>query len=313
MMRFGALKPITVVCALAAAATLVAPSPAWAWGPVTHVAFGLQTLATIISRSHPLYATLAACPEIFLYGSLAPDIVQGRRLQSRLRRHSHNWATGFSLLQAATDAAAQTFALGYLAHLAADVVAHNFYLPLCYIGRYDARLSGHIYFEACFDAAHERSYQDVLLKLLAVDFTSFDALLKKALDSHLVPFAMHRRLFEGGLKRIQQFNRIVNALGGAPTLDAQAVQTLCDASRAAIGEIIEGTEAASVCQFDPMGQQSLRSAATTRVKLRRLTRARGKAAQDVRELADSMHQELCRHIAELPFFLGQSARFKRQG
>ncbi len=306
-MGLGARKPVIVACAVAAVVLLVAPSAVWAWGPVTHIALGIQALATIVPRSHPLYATLAAFPEIFLYGSLAPDIVQGRRLQSRLRRHSHNWTTGFGLLESAASPTAQIFALGYLAHLAADVIAHNFFLPACFIGRYDARLSGHIYFEACFDAAHEQSYQEVLLKLLSVDFTSFDALLEKGLDSPLVPFGMHRRLFEGGLKRIRQFNRIVKALGGAAKFHPQEAQTLCDASRAAIGEVIERVEAASVCRFDPMGRQSLRYAAATRQRLRRLARIGGRTAQGARDLADAMRLELRRRLVELPFFVGQAA------
>ena len=62
-------------------------------------------------------------------------IVQGRRFQSRLRRHSHNWSTGFGLLSAARGSEEQAFALGYLAHLGADVVAHNFFLPARLIGR----------------------------------------------------------------------------------------------------------------------------------------------------------------------------------
>jgi hypothetical protein len=309
-MRLVARKPVIVACGVAAVVQLVAPRAVWAWGPVTHIALGIQALATVIPRSHQLYATLAAFPEIFLYGSLAPDIVQGRRLQSRLRRHSHNWSTGFGLLAAATSPTAEVFALGYLAHLAADVIAHNFFLPGCFIGRYDARLSGHLYFEACFDAAHEPSYQEVLIKLLRIDFTSFDALLEKGLDPPLVPFAMHRRLFEGGLKRIRQFNRIVRALGGAAKFDAREAQTLCDASRAAIGEVIERAESASVCRFDPMGWRSLRHASMARRRLRRLARIGGASAQDARELANAMRRELHGRVLELPFFVEQGARVK---
>src|SRR5215475_7340199 len=80
---------------------VLSPVPALAWGPVTHVALGVQVLATVITPDHPLQAMLTNLPEIFLYGSLAPDIVQGRRLQSRLRRHSHNWDTGMGLLKSA--------------------------------------------------------------------------------------------------------------------------------------------------------------------------------------------------------------------
>src|SRR6202007_3290965 len=104
---------------------LLTPGHALAWGPVTHVALGVQVLATVITPSTPLQAALVNLPEVFLYGGLAPDIVQGRRFQSRLRRHSHNWSTGVGLLNSARGNHERAFAYGYLAHLAADVVAHN--------------------------------------------------------------------------------------------------------------------------------------------------------------------------------------------
>ena len=126
----------------------------------------MQVLATVITPDHPLQAVLLDLPEVFLYGSLAPDIVQGRRLQSRLRRHSHNWDTGFALLRSASGDQ-QAFAMGYLAHLGADVVAHNFFLPACLIGNFDSRFGGHIYTEACFDSIQEAAHLDLLLKVMS--------------------------------------------------------------------------------------------------------------------------------------------------
>ena len=102
---------------LSIALILLHPATALAWGPVTHVALGIQTLATVSTPDGLLQAALANLPEVFLYGSLAPDIVQGRRLQSRLRRHSHNWATGVGLLNSARDEPERAFALGYMAQI----------------------------------------------------------------------------------------------------------------------------------------------------------------------------------------------------
>src|SRR5216684_143592 len=133
-------RPVMIIAAsigLSLILVLLHPQPAYAWGPVTHIALGVQVLATVITPGHPLQAALANLPEVFLYGSLAPDIVQGRRLQSRLRRHSHNWSTGLGLLEAARKEDEKTFALGYLAHLAADVVAHNFFLPARFVGIFE--------------------------------------------------------------------------------------------------------------------------------------------------------------------------------
>ena len=44
-------------------------------------------------------------------------------------RHCHSWPVGFEILDRARDEPLRAFSLGYLAHLAADVVAHNYFVP----------------------------------------------------------------------------------------------------------------------------------------------------------------------------------------
>ena len=46
-----------------------------------------------------------------------------------------------------------------------------------------------------------------MLKLLELDFRDLDAILKRAIDSPLVPFRAHRMLFDGGLRRIRQWHQ----------------------------------------------------------------------------------------------------------
>ena len=230
-----------IAAAIAAGvAIILLPTPAMAWGPVTHVAFGMQALATLVSGARPIYATLEAFPEVFLYGSLAPDIVQGRRLQSRLRRHSHNWAVALGLVEGARSDEERAFAYGYLAHLGADVVAHNYFLPARLIGGFDSRLSGHIYYEARFDSIHEAAYRELLLDLLEIDFRSVDTTLARAVDSPLISFKSHRRIFEGGLKRIRHLHRAIAMLGGPaeaadPTAGLEAQRHAQPANHAGIG------------------------------------------------------------------------------
>src|SRR6201984_3598345 len=103
---------IIVGVALGLVIVLVTPDSAHAWGPITHVALGIQVIASGIAPFDSLHSVLQAAPEIFLYGSLAPDIVQGRRLQSRLRRHSHNWSTGLELLESAGGGPCRAFCSG---------------------------------------------------------------------------------------------------------------------------------------------------------------------------------------------------------
>lgn len=292
---------ITALFTFVIALVVLAPAPAFAWGPVTHIALGVQVLATVITPSTPLQAALVNLPEVFLYGSLAPDIVQGRRFQSRLRRHSHNWATGLGLMESARGERENAFVLGYLAHLAADVVAHNFFLPARFIGHFDKGLPSHIYNEACFDSLYDHDYRDLLLKLLAIDFSALDAMLKRSIDRPLGGFSAHRIIFEGGLRRIRQWHRVIRATGGAERIERGEAQLLKHASQDAIAGILEDHGAAACCRFDPMGAEALKSALASRRNLLRLTRMGTQAEQTAHELSASMVHDLMTHLKLTPF------------
>jgi hypothetical protein len=285
---------------------LLSPRAAFAWGPVTHVALGVQVLATVITPGRPLQAALAAMPEVFLYGGLAPDIVMGRRFQSRLRRHSHNWATGFNLLDSATGMNERVFAYGYLAHLAADVVAHNFFLPSRFVGHFNERAS-HIYNEACFDTLCDAEYSELLLKLLDLDFGSLDAALDRAIDSPLIPFAAHRRLFEGGLKRIRRWHQVIRMTGGRDRIEPDDAECFSAASRFAIAGLFDDPRKAPCCGFDPMGAVALKNALDARRNLQSLTRLGPVAEKSAHELAAAMLAEVLARLQQPPFGSGSAA------
>ncbi|HKV54558.1 MAG TPA: zinc dependent phospholipase C family protein [Candidatus Binataceae bacterium] len=276
------------------------PEPALAWGPVTHIAMGVQALAAM-APEHPLQAVLESLPEVFLYGSLAPDIVQGRRLQSRLRRHSHNWETGVGLLSSAHGQAEVAFAYGYLAHLAADVVAHNFFLPARFVGHFDQGIASHIYNEACFDSLYDSEYRDLLLRLLELDFRPLDVILKRAIDSPLISFGAHRRIFEGGLKRIRQWHRVIRATGGHARILPDEAELFGRASCGAVAEALDEAGAAPCCRFDPMGAEAIRNALSARRSLQRLTKIGPQARETAHELGASMLSDMMAHLRQTPF------------
>ncbi len=282
---------------------LLSAEPAFAWGPVTHIALGVQVLASVITPEHPLQAVLLSMPETFLYGSLAPDIVQGRRLQSRLRRHSHNWPTGFRLLAAAHDDEERAFALGYLAHLGADVVAHNFFLPARYIGRFDSAMASHILTEARFDALLDASYRELLVKLIRTDFRRLDAALSRQIDSPLLPFRAQKRIFEGGMSRIREWHRVIHAIGiGRPhAAERHDADMFSAASCSAIAGLLDRGEEAAACRYDPMGQRAVRNAMRARRTLLRLVRMGAEAKRSARCLADAAVDDLRLHLSETPF------------
>ncbi len=294
---------VIVAASALVAFILLMPEPALAWGPVTHVALGMQVLASVITPDYPLQAVLASLPEVFLYGSLAPDIVQGRRFQSRLRRHSHNWTVGLELLGAATSAQESAFAMGYLAHLAADVVAHNFYLPARFIGQFESAVASHIYAEARFDSIQRPEFHDMLVNLVNVDFSELDAMLDRAIDSPLIPFKAHRRIFEGGLKRIRQWNAVVKALSPMEGDELVHANLFTESSCSAIGGLMLSPGHAPACSYDPMGTEAIRHALASRKNLQRLIRMGPRAKKTARDLAATMARDVHAHLRQAPFIL----------
>jgi hypothetical protein len=302
-MDAGAAMFLASIVGLTIGFILLGAEPAYAWGPVTHIALGVQVLASVITPEHPLQAVLFSMPETFLYGSLAPDIVQGRRLQSRLRRHSHNWPTGFRLLAAARDDEQRAFALGYLAHLGADVVAHNFFLPARYIGRFDSAIASHILTEARFDAMLDGSYRELLVKVIATDFRRVDAALSRQIDSPLLPFRAQKRIFEGGLRRIREWHRVMSAIGMAHAHSGERhdVEVFSSAACSAIAGLLDRGADAAACRYDPMGQRAVRNAMRARRTLTRLVRMGAKAERSARRLADAAVDDLRAHLSATPF------------
>jgi hypothetical protein len=222
-------------------------------------------------------------------------------LQSRLRRHSHNWSTGLGLLEAARKENEKAFALGYLAHLAADVVAHNFFLPARFVGHFGQGIGSHIYEEACFDSLQESDYRDLLLKLLRLDFSALDRVLKRAIDSPLVGFGAHRMIFEGGLRRIREWHHVINAIKGDAGIALAEAEVFSRASQGAIAEALKEQGAAPCCRFDPMGADAIRSALASRRNLQRLTRLSPQAKKTAEDLASSMLHEVMTHLQQTPF------------
>lgn len=127
----------------------------------------LPSIASIIS----------AYPLEYLYGCLAADFFVGK---SRMRKmgHAHNWKGGFRFLREANGDQETAYAYGFLSHLAADVIAHNFFIPNM-IGEYRAlRKKSHLYWEIRADYLVGQEYTSIAKDVLSMDHRGCDDLLK---------------------------------------------------------------------------------------------------------------------------------------
>ena len=130
---------------------LITPEHAWAWTPGTHVFIGRAVLDSAALLPAGVADLLARHPLSFLYGSIAPDTSFAKDY-APVHRHSHHWHVGQEVHDQAVEGALQAFGLGYLSHLAADVVAHNFFVPRQLAATAGLKGLGHAYWEARFES-----------------------------------------------------------------------------------------------------------------------------------------------------------------
>src|SRR5262249_48933023 len=81
---------------------LLAPSLAFAWGPATHIDFGLQVLKHAAVLTPFVRELLRRYPDDYLYGCCAADIIVGKNFAKYLY-HCHNWQVGLRVLDTAYD------------------------------------------------------------------------------------------------------------------------------------------------------------------------------------------------------------------
>ena len=77
-------------------------------------------------------------------------MIIGKKLSSR-RKKCHDWTAGWRLLENSHDDRTKAFAHGFLCHLAADTVAHNYFIPEQIVRTGSTITLGHLYWELMAD------------------------------------------------------------------------------------------------------------------------------------------------------------------
>jgi hypothetical protein len=139
---------------------------------------------------------LRAFPHDFLYGSIAADTSIAKKY-APAGRHCHSWAVGLDVYDAARDEPLRAFALGYLAHLAADAIAHNYFVPLRLAVTSSSAGIGHSYWESRFETHLGSDYSRRARELILLDHSRSDGLLDRVLSPTIFSTQTNRRIFRG--------------------------------------------------------------------------------------------------------------------
>jgi hypothetical protein len=181
--------------AAALALVFVTPDALWAWGPATHAFLSGQVLSGLELLPLTIRELLGGWPYQYLYGSLAADITLAKRYV-HYSRHCHNWNVAYEILDRAETPPLQSFALGYLSHLAADTIAHNAFVPRkLAMSPFTSNL-GHTYWEYRFDAELGEEPLRLAREVVTMDHEEPDALLESVLTQVFFSFQTNKRIFQ---------------------------------------------------------------------------------------------------------------------
>ncbi len=184
----------SVVCALWIVALL--PASAWAWTPGTHVYLGEAVLRAPELLPASVGELVRAFSYDFLYGSIAADTSIAKKY-AVTGRNCHAWSVGLEIYDKARDEPLKAFALGYLAHLAADVVAHNYFVPYRLTVTSSTVALGHSYWENRFETHLGERVSRRARELILLDHSRSDAHLDRILSPTIFSTPTNRRIFRG--------------------------------------------------------------------------------------------------------------------
>jgi hypothetical protein len=269
-------------------AMLVLPDQAHAWTPGTHIYLGESVLASLGQLPAQVADLLRAYPFDFLYGNIAADSSIAKHY-APLGRHCHYWHVGQEIHDLAGSDGLRAFGLGYLCHLAADTVAHNYFVPRQLMITSSTAAVGHSYWETRVEThlgdAYARSAKDVI----RLTHRDADAHLDRIIAPTIFSVRTNRRLFRGMVHLTessswQRATQVAREYSRWPLADPDVERHL-GLSYDYMVDFLAGTDSPAL-QLDPSGERPLKIAKELR---RRVLRDAGRRNVGLLESAATEH------------------------
>ena len=255
-------------------ALMLTPAVAHAWTPGTHIFLGEAVMRSLPLLPRSISELLAAFPYDFLYGSIAADTSIAKKYAAA-GRHCHSWNVGFEIHNNAESEPLRAFGLGYLAHLAADSVAHNYFVPHQLTITSSTAALGHSYWESRFDMHIGERFSRTAKQLILRDHSHSDEHLDRILSPTIFSTPTNRRIFRGMVyvADSESWQRIFHLVEEKSRWDLaeREVETYMGRAFDYIIDLMTRLDGSDVYKLDPAGTDALREAK----KVRRAALRRG--------------------------------------
>ncbi|ABB32890.2 hypothetical protein GeomeDRAFT_0408 [Geobacter metallireducens RCH3] len=280
---------------------LFVPANAFAWGAGIHLQLGTAVINNLQAVSPAVAAVVGAFPHDFLYGCIAADITLGKKFTHYLQ-HCHRWRIGMKVLEYAWNPPQKACAYGYLAHLAADTVAHNYYVPAKTMESFSTLTLKHAYWEMRLETYVDQEIWETGKKVATENYKANDALLRNVLSDTLFSFGTNKRIFNSILlvSRLEKWQQVLKTLSDTSryTLEEDDRSEYLDLAEEAVFDFLNRLEESRYFQADPTGERALATAEAVRKNLRLLYNAGKITKEDAVAQVDAMRARLREAIWE---------------
>jgi zinc dependent phospholipase C len=282
-------QPITVALWVVCVAVVViaaTPATAYAWTPGTHIFLGEAVMRSLALVPTTIADLIRAFPYDFLYGSIAADTSIAKKYAAA-GRHCHSWNVGLEIYGDAGAEPMRAFGLGYLAHLAADTVAHNYFVPHQLAITSTTTALGHSYWESRFDTHIGERYSRRARELILLDHSASDEHLDRILSPTIFSTPTNRRIFRGMVyvADSESWQRIFHLVSEKSRWDLQLEDVSLYMARSYdfIIDLLNRFDSAEPYALDPAGTRALREAK----RVRRAAIRRGGDDQEIATVAQT--------------------------
>lgn len=258
---------VITLCLIGFVVMAALPSVAHAWTPGTHIYLGESVLANLSQLPAAVADLLRVYPYDFLYGNIAADTSIAKKY-APVGRHCHSWHVGLEIHERADSDALRVFSLGYLSHLAADTVAHNFFVPHQLVIASRTIALGHSYWESRFETHLGDPFARTAMEVIRMDHGAADAHLDRILAPTIFSVRTSRRLFRGmvGITETQSWQSAFRVLAEKSRWDL--TDGVVEGHMSIAFQLIMGLLADSdlkARKLDPSGETSLNLAKRLRM------------------------------------------------
>ncbi len=275
---------------------LLYATDACAWGAGVHLSLGLKLLDNLSILPQLLQTLLAAYPDDFLYGCIAADITLGKKHTHHLE-HCHNWSIGLRILENARQQSetAEACAYGYLAHLGADIIAHNLFVPYKLAMSYNTTLLNHAYWEIRADGGIKRSTWQHAQRLAKRDNSQLDQLLSQSIADTLFSFRTNKQIFNSMMliSRLRRWRTLIRSMAKRSKweFEISELQEYMAMSYTIIGSVLMSEES-PYWNSDPIGERALTAASLIRKNLNLLWLDGKLRDEDAMLILANLHERL---------------------